>query len=138
MGAGADKKYPELIRRIKYIDPETGKRLVFLTNNMTVPAETIALLYKNRWRDINSYVPYNRFGTDNFSIRTTGCNTLVVLNFKQKSNGRWRQHVTFNDERIRNILATMRNRFLEYVELLDDIENENDADADLEKLEEVE
>jgi IS4 transposase len=44
-----DKKYPELIRRIKYIDPETGKRLVFLTNNMTVSAETIANLYKNRW-----------------------------------------------------------------------------------------
>ena len=49
MGSGMDKKYPELIRRIKYIDPETGKRLVFLTNNMTVPSETIAKLYKNRW-----------------------------------------------------------------------------------------
>jgi len=48
-GSKADKKYPELIRRIKFIDPETGKRLVFLTNNMTVSAETIALLYKNRW-----------------------------------------------------------------------------------------
>jgi hypothetical protein len=48
-GTGMNKKYPELIRRIKYIDPETGKRLVFLTNNMTVSAETIALLYKNRW-----------------------------------------------------------------------------------------
>ena len=48
-GSGADKKYPELIRRIKYIDSETGKRLVFLTNNMTVSSETIANLYKNRW-----------------------------------------------------------------------------------------
>jgi transposase len=48
-GNGVDKKYPELIRRIKYIDPETGKRLVFLTNNMTVSSETIAKLYKNRW-----------------------------------------------------------------------------------------
>lgn len=48
-GQGADKSYPELIRRIKYIDAETGKRLVFLTNNMTVSAETIAQLYKNRW-----------------------------------------------------------------------------------------
>jgi len=45
----AGKKYPELIRRIKYIDPETGKRLVFLTNNMTVSSETITKLYKNRW-----------------------------------------------------------------------------------------
>lgn len=48
-GQGADKAYPELIRRIKFIDPETGKRLVFLTNNMLVSAETITLLYKNRW-----------------------------------------------------------------------------------------
>ena len=48
-GTGVAKKYPELIRRIKYIDPETGKRLVFLTNNMSVSAETIAELYKNRW-----------------------------------------------------------------------------------------
>ena len=48
-GQGADKAYPELIRRIKYIDGETGKRLVFLTNNMLVSAVTIAKLYKNRW-----------------------------------------------------------------------------------------
>jgi hypothetical protein len=48
-GEGMTKKYPDLIRRIKYIDSETGKRLVFLTNNMFVPAETIALLCKNRW-----------------------------------------------------------------------------------------
>lgn len=49
IGTGATKSYPELIRRIKFIDGETGKRLVFLTNNMLVPAETIAKLYKNRW-----------------------------------------------------------------------------------------
>ena len=43
------KKYPELLRRIKFIDSETGKRLVFLTNNMKVDAEVISRLYKNRW-----------------------------------------------------------------------------------------
>jgi hypothetical protein len=48
-GANADRDYPEMIRRVRYIDKETGKRLVFLTNNMIVPPETIALLYKNRW-----------------------------------------------------------------------------------------
>ena len=41
--------YPELIRRIKLIDGETGKRLVFLTNNMQVDAVTITQIYKNRW-----------------------------------------------------------------------------------------
>ena len=49
-GTNARKDYPELIRRIKFIDCATGKRLVFLTNNMSVSAETISLVYKNRWR----------------------------------------------------------------------------------------
>jgi IS4 transposase len=48
-GTSATKDYPEMIRRVRYIDKETGKSLTFLTNNMLVPAETVALLYKNRW-----------------------------------------------------------------------------------------
>jgi len=44
------KKYPEPLRRIRYRDPETGERLVFLTNNFELPAPMIALLYKARWR----------------------------------------------------------------------------------------
>jgi hypothetical protein len=48
-GTTATKDYPEMIRRIRYIDKETGKSLTFLTNNMLVPATTVALLYKNRW-----------------------------------------------------------------------------------------
>jgi len=47
-GTNALKDYPELIRRIKFIDGETGKRLVFLTNNMMASAETIMQVYKNR------------------------------------------------------------------------------------------
>jgi IS4 transposase len=38
------------MRRIGYRDPETGKGLVFLTNNFTVPALTIAQLYRGRWQ----------------------------------------------------------------------------------------
>ena len=38
------------MRRVVYIDPETGKRLVFLTNEFDLPAETIAALYRSRWR----------------------------------------------------------------------------------------
>ena len=47
---GMLKKYPECIRKIVYIDPETGKRLVFLTNEFHLSAETIAALYRSRWR----------------------------------------------------------------------------------------
>ncbi len=42
--------YPDKLRRIKYRDPETGQRLTFLTNNVTLPALTIARLYKGRWQ----------------------------------------------------------------------------------------
>jgi DDE family transposase/uncharacterized protein DUF4372 len=42
--------YPEAVRRIGFRDPETGKALVFLTNNFTVPALTIAQLYRCRWQ----------------------------------------------------------------------------------------
>jgi hypothetical protein len=38
------------LRRIKFIDPQTGKQLVFLTNNFALDALTIAKLYKCRWQ----------------------------------------------------------------------------------------
>jgi hypothetical protein len=42
--------YPDRFRRVSYRDPESGKALVFLTNNFDLPALTIAQLYKSRWR----------------------------------------------------------------------------------------
>ena len=44
------KDYPEKLRRIRYCDADTKKRLVFLTNNFTLPALVIAQLYKCRWQ----------------------------------------------------------------------------------------
>jgi len=44
------KDYPEHLRRVRFKDPESGKTLVFLTNNTTLPSLTIAALYKNRWQ----------------------------------------------------------------------------------------
>jgi transposase len=41
--------YPEKLGRIRYIDPETGKSLTFLTNHFELPALTIAAIYKSRW-----------------------------------------------------------------------------------------
>jgi hypothetical protein len=45
----AKKDYSSHLRRIKYYDTENDKRLVFLTNNLTLPARTIADLYRCRW-----------------------------------------------------------------------------------------
>jgi len=49
-GVSSAKDYPGYLRRIRYHDSVTGKTLVFLTNNTSLPAPTIALLYKNRWQ----------------------------------------------------------------------------------------
>jgi transposase len=43
-------EYPQSLRRIKFVDPETNKRFVFLTNNCVLDALTIAKLYKCRWQ----------------------------------------------------------------------------------------
>jgi len=44
------QRYPEKIRRIVYVDRETKKRFIFLTNNMNLSAKMIADLYKARWQ----------------------------------------------------------------------------------------
>jgi transposase len=49
-GFYAAKDYPEKLRRIRYVDQETGKTLVFLTNCFSLEAMEIARLYKCRWQ----------------------------------------------------------------------------------------
>jgi hypothetical protein len=50
MGFYSKKDYPEKLRRIRLLDLETGKRLIFLTNNFMLPAQTITDLYQCRWQ----------------------------------------------------------------------------------------
>jgi Domain of unknown function (DUF4372)/Transposase DDE domain len=71
------KDYPEYLRRIRFKDPESGKTLVFLTNNTTLPALTIAALYKNRWKVelffkwIKQHLRIKRFlGTSENAVKT--------------------------------------------------------------------
>lgn len=49
-GVNSKKYYPKEMRRVVYYDADIGKRFVFLTNNFTEPALTIAKLYKCRWQ----------------------------------------------------------------------------------------
>jgi hypothetical protein len=71
------KKYPEHLRRIRFKDPESGKTLVFLTNNTTLPALSIASLYKSRWQVelffkwIKQHLRIKRFlGTSENAVKT--------------------------------------------------------------------
>jgi len=49
-GFYAAKDFPDKLRRIGFFDTENKKRLVFLTNNFTLPALSVAQLYKCRWQ----------------------------------------------------------------------------------------
>ena len=71
------KDYPEHLRRIRFKDLESGKTLVFLTNNTTLPPLMIAALYKNRWQVelffkwIKQHLRIKRFlGTSENAVKT--------------------------------------------------------------------
>jgi len=49
-GFYSQQQYTDVLRRIGFCDPQNGKSLIFLTNNFTEPALTIAQLYKCRWQ----------------------------------------------------------------------------------------
>jgi len=76
-GHYAAKRYPAHLRRIRFRDPETGKVLVFLTNQFALPALTICALYKCRWQVelffkwIKQHLRIKRFyGTSENAVRT--------------------------------------------------------------------
>jgi IS4 transposase len=49
-GVKAEERCPYPLRRVETAHPETGERLVFLTNHLTLGASTIAAIYKERWQ----------------------------------------------------------------------------------------
>jgi len=76
-GRFAAKDYPERLRRIRFKVPESGQTLVFLTNNMTLSALTIAALYKSRWQVelffkwVKQHLRIKRFyGTSENAVKT--------------------------------------------------------------------
>jgi transposase len=76
-GTRSRQDYPVHLRRIRFRDPETGKPLVFLTNQTTLPASTICDLYKSRWKVelffkwIKQHLRIKRFyGTSENAVKT--------------------------------------------------------------------
>lgn len=49
-GVESAQDYPEVLRRIWYYDETQDRYLIFITNDFQLPAETIAALYKERWK----------------------------------------------------------------------------------------
>jgi transposase len=76
-GFYTSKHYPDTLRRVKFKDVGTGKTLIFLTNNFTLPALTIAQLYHSRWQVelffkwIKQHLRIKRFyGTSENAVKT--------------------------------------------------------------------
>lgn len=76
-GRFAAKDYPEHLRRIRFKVPESGKTLVFLTNNTALSALTVAALYKSRWQIelffkwVKQHLRIKRFyGTSENAVKT--------------------------------------------------------------------
>ncbi len=76
-GFYAQRHYPEHLRRIRFHDPDTGKRLVFLTNQTTLAPLTICALYKKRWsvelffKWVKQHLRIKRFyGTSENAVKT--------------------------------------------------------------------
>jgi hypothetical protein len=44
------KSYPETLRRVSYVERKKNRKLVFLTNHFSLPASTVADIYKQRWQ----------------------------------------------------------------------------------------
>jgi hypothetical protein len=76
-GHYTSRHYPEHLRRIRFRDAESGKTLVFLTNQFGLPAATICALYKSRWQVelffkwIKQHLRIKRFfGTSENAVKT--------------------------------------------------------------------
>ena len=93
-GRYAAQDYPEQLRRIRYRDPESGKTLVFLTNNTVLPALTVAALYKCRWQVelffkwVKQHLRIKRFyGTSENAVKTqiwTAVSVYVLIAIVKK------------------------------------------------------
>ena len=75
--AQSRQDYPERLRRVVYVDQETGQSYTYLTNHFSLPALSIAGLYSSRWQIelffkwIKQHLRLNSFyGTSDNAVRT--------------------------------------------------------------------
>ena len=118
-GFYAKKNYPEKLRRIRYFDTEKNKKLVFLTNNFTLPALTIVELYRCRWQ-IELFFKWIKqdlrikafYGTSENAVKTqiwTALIAILVVKYlKLRSTFGWS---------LSNLIALLRMNLFTYRDL---------------------
>jgi hypothetical protein len=88
-GPKSSRRYPAPLRRIGYVDPDSGKRFIFLTNDFRLAAITICRLYRCRW-DVEIFFKWIKqhlrikafFGTSINAVKTQiwiAISTYVLL-----------------------------------------------------------
>jgi hypothetical protein len=103
-GFYARQDYPEKLRRVRYYDQETGRTLVFMTNNFQISALMVAMLYKERWK-IELFFKWIKqhlriksfFGTSRNAVFTqiwiAVCTYLLVVIVKRKLTVKKSPHI---------------------------------------------
>ena len=119
-GPRTSQDYPDVLRRISYVDLETAKRFVFLTNHFVLPALTIPQLYKCRWQVelffkwIKQHLQIKAFfGTSENAVKTQiwiAISTYVLVAIVKKQ-----LHV---DRRLAEILQILTVSLFEKVDIL--------------------
>ena len=132
-GFYAHKDYPDKLRRIAFRDTENNKRLVFLTNNFTLSAATIADLYRCRWqvelffRWIKQHLRIKAFyGTSENALKTQiwiAISVYVLVAIVKK-----RLNVNGGLYRILQILSVNLFEKTPLIEALSDIDEQNAFD----------
>jgi len=126
------RRYPERFRRIRFVDPDTGKRLVFLTNNALLDALTVAELYRRRWqvelffRWIKQHLRIKSFyGTSENAVKTqvwTAVSVYVLVAIVKK-----RLHL---DRSLFSILQILSVSLLEKTPILQALTSSPDLHSD--------
>ena len=96
-GHYSKKDYPDLLRRIRFLDSERKHSLVFLTNHFTLPALKITEIYKARWqielffRWIKQHLRIRSFiGTSDNAVRVqiwSAISTYLLVAILKKTHG---------------------------------------------------
>lgn len=116
---GQNNKLTHKCRRVAYWDSENKRLLVFLTNNMEVDAETVALIYKKRWKiellfkQLKQNFPLKYFLGDNVNaieiqIWSALLANLLIMLVRKQVKRKW----SFS-----NLVSTIRRQLMNYIDI---------------------
>ncbi len=126
--------YPDTLRLVSYVDPETHKRFTFMTNQLALDAMTVALLYRKRWR-IELFFKWVKqhlhikafFGTTPNAVKTQLWIAIIVYVLTVKLKHRHRLPQDLNQ--VLQILSVTILEKTPVYQLFSEVRDAKDADA---------